>query len=91
MESRIKDNSRKKKGECGDDERGKEWFLKVGQAGDPQVGAVSPTTPPHPSSWSIQIVLESSLPIATTAVSRKLDWDGANSSFPLSVTPIRKG
>lgn len=45
MEGRIKDHSRNKRGgRYGDRERCREWFLKVGQAGDPQAGTVSPAT-----------------------------------------------
>lgn len=50
MEGRMKGSSRKKGGgsvEINKDRR-KRWSLKVGQTGDPQVGAVSPATPPPP-------------------------------------------
>lgn len=53
MEGRRKGNSRQKGGVCVKIMRGREWFLKVGRAGDPQVGLCPLPPLPHPSPWSI--------------------------------------
>lgn len=47
MEGRMKGSGRKKGGVVEiENKTRRRWSLKLGQAGDPQVGAVFPTTPP---------------------------------------------
>lgn len=82
----------KREGRFGDNVRCREWFPKVGQAGGPQVGTVSPTTP-LPSLIMVNPRVESAHDNDSSRRSllRSSAWECADSPFPLLVTPIRKG